>query len=303
MVNTLGTWASTAGGLVGDYASMMNNDLFSGVGDMASGVGKLASYKDNGEWDPNWGGVGDLVNGAISLADADSGASSGGIGALIGGGSQAVFNGIEAHENWELLKRESDPAARADIEHNLWGASGDATLGALHAGLGSWCAPADAAITGTETILDTLGTVVGVLGGSDAAFGAGDVVGGVLDAVIPEEEDAWSNSVRRFGRSLESDPDDAYVTGELFGLVADAGMAPFRLANAASSAFVNTIGNVCDSDRDTRNEYLDVNQMMTDEVSAAARGGLSFGSRMADVIVPATPQQALARHALFAGAF
>ena len=107
--------------------------------------------------------------------------------------AQALANGYQAYTKFDEMSSETDPTKRAALEREAWGSTGDATLGALHAGIGSCCPVAELYISGTELALDGLGTAAGWAGGDDAKFGAGDVVGGLLDAVIPEEEDAWSN--------------------------------------------------------------------------------------------------------------
>ena len=99
------------------------------------------------------------------------------------------------------------------------------------------------------------GAIAGAVGGDDAAFGAGDVVGGVLDAIIPEEEDSWSMQA---GNAVSD-----WAGGGTLGTVLGAGAAgltniveaPVNLVDAGIGGVVNTIGNMFDSDEGGRDDY------------------------------------------------
>lgn len=149
------------------------------------------------------GGVGDIINGvtgALGGFDAISnlggampgvagemGQSWGG-GVLTGIGGAAQMLGNMSEMNNHASERRGDYWG-----NDYWGAAGDATLGALHAGVGSWCPVADAYITGFELLGDGVGGAAGLLGegvqmvdgwfgddeveNRDWKFGAGDVLG------------------------------------------------------------------------------------------------------------------------------
>ena len=178
-----------------------------------------------------------------------------GLAAGIGGTAQAVTSGYEAYRQFSAMRGETDPAARAERERNGWNATGEATVGGLHAGLGSWNPMAEAYIGGGELALDATGTVSGILGGDDAEFTAGSAVGGVLDAAIPDESDSLSN---RAGRWVDRAVGGG-IGGGILGMGA-AGLtqlaaAPFNVADAATGGVMNTIGNIVDRDRNQRDDY------------------------------------------------
>lgn len=257
-INWTGTKMDEIGSVVGDTAGVLDaaGDLgknvpdvgpMGDIADIVSGAGKVLHWDEQGNWDPNHGGWGDIVAGGAGLiTDATKGSP--GVGAAIGGTAQALANGYQAYTKFDALSRETDPARRAALEHDAWGSAGDATIGALHAGLGSWCPVAEMYISAGELALDGLGTAAGWIGGEDAKFGAGDVVGGLLDAIIPEEEDAWSNQAGNWVNNA--------VGGGTLGTVLGAGAAgltnvvaaPVNILDATAGGIVNTIGNMFDND-------------------------------------------------------
>ncbi|MGE0400624.1 MAG: hypothetical protein AB7T06_28195 [Kofleriaceae bacterium] len=256
--NWVGERADEVGSVVGDFAGVMDaaGDLgknvpdvgpLGDVADIVSGAGKVLHWDENGNWDPNHGGWGDIVSGGAGLAEGPLKMAPG-VGPAIGGTAQALANGYQAYTKFDEMSRETDPARRAELEREAWGSTGDATLGALHAGIGSWCPVAELYISAGELALDGLGTAAGWAGGDDAKFGAGDVVGGLLDAIIPEEEDAISN---RAGNWVHDS-----VGGGTLGTVLGAGAAgltnvvaaPVNILDATAGGIVNTVGNMFDDD-------------------------------------------------------
>jgi hypothetical protein len=267
-MDTGGSLMGDAGGVLDAGARVMDatfnggvgngDNLFggiSGVGDLIAGTGKLMQTDENGNWDPNWGGAGDIVNGGIGLLDATGVTNMGPWGAAIGGTAQAATNGYEAYEAFSAMSGETDPKKRAELERQGWGSAGDATLGALHAGLGSWCPVAELYISAFEMAGDGLGSIAGAIGGDDAKFGAGDIVGGVLDAIIPEEEDSWSMQA---GNAVSDAVGGGWLGTGLGALAAGATNvveAPVNLVDSAAGGIVNTIGNMFDSDDGERDDY------------------------------------------------
>lgn len=220
------------------------------IADIASGAGKMLHFDEQGNWDPNYGGIGDIVNGGAGLLGATPG-----VGAAVGGTAQALTNGYQAYEHFSAMSAETDPAKRAALEHDAWGSTGDATIGALHAGIGSWCPLADLYITAGEAALDVTGSIAGAVGGDDAKFGAGDVVGGLLDAVIPEEEDAWSNQAGNWVHDQVGGGTTGMILGAGAAGLTNVATAPVAIADATAGGIVNTVGNMFDSDEGTRDDY------------------------------------------------
>ena len=246
------------------------------VGDIMSGVGKLAHFDDEGNWDPNWGGAGDLVAGGAGLA-----ARTPGVGAAVGGTAQALTNGYQAYEHFSAMSNETDPEKRAELERKAWGSTGDATIGALHAGLGSWCPVAELYISGGELALDSVGAVAGWVGGDDAKFGAGDAVGGLLDAVIPEEEDAWSNQAGNWVHDQLGGGTLGTIGGAATAGLTNAALAPVNIADATAGGVVNTIGNMFDSDDGKRDDYWGDFKGWAGDQASAAGGAIADGASAA----------------------
>jgi hypothetical protein len=246
------------GSLVGDTAGVLDaaGDLgknvpdvgpLGDVADLVSGAGKLLNWDENGKWDPNHGGWGDIVNGGVGLAEGPLKMAPG-IGPAIGGTAQALANGYQAYTKFDAMSQETDPVKKAALEREAWGSTGDATIGALHAGLGSWCPVAEMYIAGGELALDGLGTAAGWAGGKDAKFGAGDVVGGLLDAIIPEEEDAWSNQAGNYVNNAVGGGTLGTVLGATTAGLTNVVAAPVNILDAAAGGIVNTFGNMFDTD-------------------------------------------------------
>ncbi len=198
MDKTLGAAPSLAGEGDNFFGGM------GGVGDLMSGAGKLLNFDEAGNWDPNAGGVGDLVSGGVGMLDSLGVTNMGPWGAAIGGTAQFAANLAE-------MSQHSEERTGDYFGNNYWASAGDATLGALHAGLGSWCPVAELYISGFELAGDAVGGASGLIGegvefvdglfGDDEvedrqwSFGAGDVLGWGLhglhdlaDAVIPGED-------------------------------------------------------------------------------------------------------------------
>ncbi len=153
-----------------------------GAADLVSGVAKIA--------DGNWGGgLGDVVSGGAGIADTfDVFGKGTPVGAIIGGGAQAIGNVYE-------MTQHSDERMGGYWDNKFWGSAGDATIGALHAGIGSWCPLAEMYISAGELGLDAIGGAAGIAGDlvdgfgsltglyetdNEWGFGAGDVVGMAL---------------------------------------------------------------------------------------------------------------------------
>ncbi len=196
-----GFWDYTEKGLstVGDFwgaASGVCDDIDMGaVGgglDILTGINKIGN--------DNTGGYGDIIAGGTSIvpklaqmAGASKGTLDklGPIGAVIGGGAQAVTNTMEAREHRD--ERKQGYWSNDDGERNaFWGAAGDAQLGGTHAILGAFAPQADSLLSIGEGVVDGVGMGAGLLGdGIDSlgdatglwdtqnewGFGAGDVVG------------------------------------------------------------------------------------------------------------------------------
>jgi hypothetical protein len=205
------------GGTVGNGDSLFGG--IASVGNIVAGAGKLMQD------DPNWGGIGDLVAGGIGIAEGTGLTSMGPWGAAIGGGAQALTNGYEAYENFS--KGDKDGG---------WNSVGDASIGALHAGLGSWCPVAELYISAAETGLNLLGTGFGMIGGDDAKFSAGSAVGGLMRGMVGDESMG----------SWVSDQVGGGTGGAILGGVTNAVAMPLNVADSVTGGVVNTIGNTID---------------------------------------------------------
>ncbi len=203
MAGTGDLWGKP-GGLMADVADTATGGLggagaapFIGGGlDIFTGISKIMDGNTGG-------GVGDIISGGAGILSSNSllgnagglmpGAAGqmgqtwgGGILTGVGGAAQMLGNMAE-------MEKHKDERRGDYWSNDYWGSAGDATLGALHAGVGSWCPVADMYITGFELAGDAIGGGAGLLGegvewvdswfGDDEVedrdwkFGAGDVLG------------------------------------------------------------------------------------------------------------------------------
>jgi hypothetical protein len=205
------------------------------VGDIMSGVGKLAACDENGNWDPQvGGGVGDLASGVCNLFG----------GPVAGGVAQAIGNGADAVKSF----MEADEASGAEQEKKLdeaYSSVGDAELGALKA-ITAGHPLAAAVVNGGAALLDGLGALTGAVD-EDAGFSAGDALGAAT-------------------RECAGDKSIGHTVAGVLGLDGGAGMAVSfltdisgagyvtNLADAAVGGIVNTVGNLDDED-ETKQDY------------------------------------------------
>ena len=110
-------------------------------------------------------------------------------------------------------------------------------------------------ISGGELVLDTAGALAGRVGGDDAHFGAGDFVGGALDALVPEEPDAWSSQAGMWVYDQVGGGTTGMVLGGAAAAATNVVTAPVNLADAGIGGIVNEVGNLFDSDGDERQDY------------------------------------------------
>jgi hypothetical protein len=179
---------------------------------MAGGVGGMQQPEPQ-----NWGhDVAGLLSGAGELVGG------GKLGAILGGAGEAVGGISTAMEH-------TDQIDGGYMGNKFWGGVGDATIGGLRAGLGSWCPAAGAYIEGGVALLDGIGSIAGMIN-PDWNFDAGDAVGfaahGVTDGVKYLAENGGE------------------IVDSIGGALGDAGGAVADFAGGAVDSIGDTIGDI-----------------------------------------------------------